>query len=111
MFQRRVGYKVFTECFRMTMFRGFSQFFCLSFCLSLSLRLIAEAATRIARLLPPADKRARQPRHTRASPSCPAHLFMTWARLLMARLFMDWARLLMARLFMDWARLLMARLF
>ncbi|CAL5392007.1 unnamed protein product [Camellia sinensis] len=51
--------------------------------------------------MPTDDKRARQPRHSRASPSCPAHLLMNWARLLMARLFMDWARLLMARLLKD----------
>ena len=46
-----------------------------------------EAATRIARHLTPDDKRAHQPRHSRASPSYLARLFMDWARLFIARLF------------------------
>ncbi|GMP98559.1 hypothetical protein CsSME_00046397 [Camellia sinensis var. sinensis] len=66
--------------------KSLSEYLSQVFCLSLSLCLIAEAATRIARLLPPADKRARKPRRPRASPSCPAHLLMNWARFLMARL-------------------------
>ncbi|CAL5373416.1 unnamed protein product [Camellia sinensis] len=47
----------------------------------------------------PDDKRARQPRHSRASPSYLARLFMDWARLFMARLLKDWAHLLRVRLF------------